>query len=80
MEAESEVGSKEELYPPKKIREALGLKPGRKIRFKVEGNRLIVESIPSIEDLVAMKSTTRISLEEFHRYRRELSRALEEGS
>lgn len=80
LEAESKVGSKEELYPLKKIREALGLKPGRKVRFRVEDNKLIVEPIPTLADLVALKPTTRISLKEFHEHRRELSRAVEQAS
>ena len=79
LEAEGEVGSKHELYPPKKIREALRLRPGRKIRFRVEGEKLIVEVISSIEELIALEPTTTVSLDEFHRHRRELSKAFEAG-
>ncbi len=74
---ESIVGSKEELYPPKKIRRALGLKPGMKVRYTLEGRRLIVEPIPSIHDLLKMEPTVEISLKEFHDHRRELSARLE---
>lgn len=71
------MGSKEELYPPKKIRLALGLKPGMKVRYTLEGRKLIVEPIPSIHDLLKMEPTVEISLKEFHDHRRELSARLE---
>jgi bifunctional DNA-binding transcriptional regulator/antitoxin component of YhaV-PrlF toxin-antitoxin module len=73
----SVVGSKEELYPPKKIRRALGLRPGVKVKYTVEGRKLVVEPIPSLEDLLEMEPTVTISLEEFHNHRRQLSSRLE---
>ena len=42
---EGHVGSKGELYPPKKILEELGLKPGSRVLLKAESGRLIVEPI-----------------------------------
>jgi bifunctional DNA-binding transcriptional regulator/antitoxin component of YhaV-PrlF toxin-antitoxin module len=76
-ESESVVGSKEELYPPKSVRRALNLKPGTKVRYRVEGTRLIVEPIPSVDELAERKPTVTISLKELHRDRRRLSAALE---
>jgi bifunctional DNA-binding transcriptional regulator/antitoxin component of YhaV-PrlF toxin-antitoxin module len=73
----STVGSKEELYPPKKIRRALGLRPGMKVKYTLEGRRLVVEPIPTVEDLLKMEPTVTISLEEFHNHRRQLSSRLE---
>jgi bifunctional DNA-binding transcriptional regulator/antitoxin component of YhaV-PrlF toxin-antitoxin module len=73
----SVVGSKEELYPPKKIRRALGLKPGMKVKYTLEGGKLVVEAVPSLDDLLKMEPTVTISLEEFHAHRRELSSRLE---
>ena len=73
----SVVGSKEELYPPKKIRRALGLRPGMKVKYTLEGRKLVVEPIPSVADLLEMEPTATISLEEFHNHRRQLSSRLE---
>jgi bifunctional DNA-binding transcriptional regulator/antitoxin component of YhaV-PrlF toxin-antitoxin module len=77
--SESVVGSKEGLYPPKDIRRALGLKPGMKVRFKVEGGRMVVEPVPTIRELFKMGTTTSVTLEELRADRRELSRRLEGG-
>ncbi len=76
-ESESVVGSKEELYPPKSVRKALNLKPGTKVRYWVEGSRLIVEPIPTVEELVNRKPTVTITLKELHTERRRLSAELE---
>ncbi len=73
----SVVGSKEELNPPKRIRRALGLKPGMKVRYTLEGRKIVVEPIPSVDDLLAMQPTVTISLEDLHKDRRELSSRLE---
>jgi bifunctional DNA-binding transcriptional regulator/antitoxin component of YhaV-PrlF toxin-antitoxin module len=78
-QSESVVGSKEELYPPKAIRRALGLRPGMKVRFKVEGHRLVVEPIPSVRELMQMEPMTTVTLAELREDRRELSRRLEDG-
>jgi len=75
--AESRVGSKGELFLPKKIREELGLRPHTKVIYKVEGNRLVVEPIPSLEEVLKKQPSVEITLEEFHEFRRELSRRAE---
>ena len=77
MEYEGFVGSKNELYPPKKVREKLGLKPGQKVKFRVEGDRLVVERVPSLEDLLGQEPIVKTTLEEHLRERRRLSRLLE---
>jgi bifunctional DNA-binding transcriptional regulator/antitoxin component of YhaV-PrlF toxin-antitoxin module len=76
-ETVSVVGSKEELHPPKKIRRALGLRPGMKVKYTLEGRKLVVEPIPSLEDLLKMEPTVEISLKEIHDHRRKLSARLE---
>jgi bifunctional DNA-binding transcriptional regulator/antitoxin component of YhaV-PrlF toxin-antitoxin module len=76
-ESESVVGSKEELYPPKSVRRALNLKPGTKVRYRVEGTRLIVEPIPTVVELAERKPTVTITLEEHVGERRRLSARLE---
>ncbi|MBM3898273.1 MAG: AbrB/MazE/SpoVT family DNA-binding domain-containing protein [Thaumarchaeota archaeon] len=75
--AESRVGSKEELFPPKKIREKLGLRAGKKVIYKVEAGRLVVEPVPSLEEVLREPPCIEITVDEFHRFRKELSRTVE---
>ncbi|MDI6690903.1 MAG: AbrB/MazE/SpoVT family DNA-binding domain-containing protein [Candidatus Bathyarchaeota archaeon] len=74
---ESRVGSKGELFPPKEIREKLGLRAHEKVVYKVEDGRLVVEVVPKLEDVLKEPSSVEITLEEFHCFRRELSRKAE---
>lgn len=71
------VGSKGELFPPKKIREALGLKPHMKVVYRVERGRLVVEPVPSLEDVLKEPTAVEITVEEFYEFRRKLSREAE---
>lgn len=73
----SRVGSKGELFPPKKIREKLRLDANTRILYKIEDGRLIVEPVPSLEEVLSEPSVVEITPEEFHRFRRELSRKTE---
>lgn len=75
--AESRVGSKGELFPPKKIREKLGLKPRSKVIYRIEEGKLIVEPIPTLEDVLKEPTLIEITLNEFRNFRRELSRKAE---
>lgn len=74
---ESRVGSKGELFPPKEIREKLGLHAHAKVIYKVEAGRLIVEPVPSLEEVLKEDLPVEITLEEFHKHRKELSRKAE---
>ncbi|MEM2897561.1 MAG: AbrB/MazE/SpoVT family DNA-binding domain-containing protein [Candidatus Bathyarchaeia archaeon] len=74
---ESQVGSKGEFFQPKEIREKLGLTPRTKVVYRVEGERLLVEPIPTIEEVLKESLSIEISLEEFHGFRKELSRNAE---
>ncbi|MDE1854280.1 MAG: AbrB/MazE/SpoVT family DNA-binding domain-containing protein [Thaumarchaeota archaeon] len=76
-ESESVVGSKEELYPPKKLRKILGLRPGVKVRYRIEGRKLLVEPIPSVGALLEADATVTISKGDARAHRRELSSRLE---
>ncbi len=78
MAIEGRVGSKGELFPPKEVREELGLRPGVRVLFKVRDGRLIVEPIPSLEDVLTRPKKVKVSAKEFYEFRRELSRRLEE--
>ncbi|PSO07612.1 hypothetical protein B9Q04_09930 [Candidatus Marsarchaeota G2 archaeon BE_D] len=77
MECEGSVGSKNELYPPKKIREKLGPKPGQRVKFRVEGDRLVVEHVPSLEELLGQGPHVKTTLEEHLKERHRLSHLLE---
>jgi len=74
---ESRVGSKGELFPPKEIRETLGLQPHVKVIYKVVDGRLLVEPVPSLEEVLKEHPSVEITLEEFHALRKELSRKAE---
>jgi len=71
------VGSKGELFPPKYIREKLALKPCTKVLYKIESGRLIVEPIPTIKEVLQENTPVEITLEEFHKQRKELSEKTE---
>jgi AbrB family looped-hinge helix DNA binding protein len=75
--SKSRVGSKGELFPPKEIREKLGLRANVKVIYKVEEGRLVVEPVPNLEDVLREPSSVEITLEKFHGFRRELSRKAE---
>lgn len=73
----AKVGSKGEIFPPKEIREKLGLHPGTEIDIKVEDRKLIVQPVLKVKDLLKEPAQVEITLEEFHKFRRELSRKAE---
>ncbi len=75
--AESRVGSKGEIFPPKRIREKLGLHPQTKVIYKVEDGRLVVEPVPSLAELLKESPAVEISAAEFQKFRRELSKKAE---
>ena len=71
--SESRVGSKGELFPPKEIQKALGLQPHVKVIYRVVDGRLLVEPVPSLEEVLKEPTSVNMSLEELHAFRRELS-------
>lgn len=73
----SRVGSKGELFPPKEIREKLGLRAHVKVIYKIEEGRLLVEPVPNLEDVLKEPPSVEVTLEEFQRFRRELSKKAE---
>jgi len=46
------VGKKGEIYTNKEIRERTDIKPGGLVRAVVEGRRLIIEAVPTVEDVI----------------------------
>jgi len=77
LSIEGRVGSKGELFPPKELREKIGLKPHMKVIYRVQDGKLIVEPIPSIEDVLKEPKPVKISVEEFYKFRKELSKSAE---
>jgi len=45
--------------------------------YKVEDGRLIVEPVPSIEEILKESTIVEVNIEEFHRFRKELSQKAE---
>ncbi|MCW4013719.1 MAG: AbrB/MazE/SpoVT family DNA-binding domain-containing protein [Candidatus Bathyarchaeota archaeon] len=74
---ESRVGSKGELFPPKEIREKLGLKPNTRILYRISEGKLVVEPVPDLEELMSREPVAVISVDEFREDRTELSRKVE---
>jgi bifunctional DNA-binding transcriptional regulator/antitoxin component of YhaV-PrlF toxin-antitoxin module len=74
---QSRVGSKGELFPPKAIREKLGLRACTKIIYKIESGRLIVEPVPTLKEVFKESPQVEITLEEFHKHRKALSKKAE---
>ncbi|MFQ6085723.1 MAG: AbrB/MazE/SpoVT family DNA-binding domain-containing protein [Candidatus Bathyarchaeia archaeon] len=77
MDDEKRVGSKGELFPPKEVREKLGLRPRMKVIYRIEAGRLVVEPIPTVEDVLKEPPVLEIGIGDFHRFRRELSKRAE---
>jgi AbrB family looped-hinge helix DNA binding protein len=73
----TKVGSKGEIFPPKEIREKLGLLPGTELDLEVKDSKLIIKPIPTINDMLKRPSKVEISLEQFHKLRRNLSKKAE---
>lgn len=60
------VGSKGELYPPKKIRDEIGLKPEVQVEFIVTPNgELIIRKIEKLEDILKLKPIAKVKQDEF---------------
>ncbi|MFW9915158.1 MAG: hypothetical protein ACFFGZ_06060 [Candidatus Thorarchaeota archaeon] len=77
VEDEGKVGSKGELFPSKKIREAVGLSKDQRVKYSVINGRLIVERIPDPVELFSRPAKVIISREEIKKDRRQLSEELE---
>jgi len=74
---QSRVGSKGELFPPKKIRLKLGLKPKTRVIYRIREGVLVVEPIPQLEDVLKQSSALEVSIDELHDLRKELSKKAE---
>ena len=59
------IGSKGEIFPPKEVREYLGLKKDQAILMKVYSNRIIVQKIDSLEEILSKPTDVKISYHVF---------------
>ncbi len=60
------VGSKGELYPPKKIREKVGLQPEMEIEFIISPNGdLLIRKVEKLEDILNLEPIARVTQKEF---------------
>lgn len=57
------VGKKGEIYTNKDLREKMGIREGGKVRAIIEGKKLVIEAIPSLEDML-QNPIVHISVEE----------------
>lgn len=67
------VGSKGEIFPPKEIREKLGLKSNQPIILSVHNDMLIVRKLKSTEEILQEPAKVTISYHAFKQFRKELS-------
>jgi len=72
------VGSKGELFPPKKIREKIGLKEGERVLYRIVQGKLMVEKIASFEEILEKPAKITLTAEELKEDRRQLSKEAEE--
>jgi len=78
LESVGKVGSKGELFPPKEIREKLNLRPNTRVLYRERQGILMVEPIPTLEELLSEPPVAMVTLEELRAFRSELSRRAEE--
>lgn len=47
------VGEKGEIYTNDSLRKMVGIRKGGKVRARVSGDKLVIEPLPSLEELLA---------------------------
>ena len=73
----TKVGSKGEIFPPKEIREKLGLEPDQPIILHVQGDKLIIRKVHSIEEIFKSPPKVKISYHAWKQFKEELSEEYE---
>ncbi|HUV34979.1 MAG TPA: AbrB/MazE/SpoVT family DNA-binding domain-containing protein [Candidatus Desulfaltia sp.] len=66
------------MFPPKEIRERLNLKPNTRVLYRENRGVLMVEPVPTLEELLSEPPVMEVTLEELRDLRSELSRRAEE--
>jgi len=72
MSVKGIVGKKGELFPPKEIRDMIGLKSGGKVIYRVENSKLVVEPVPDLLTAIKMPKFAKTTVKEFEKERKEL--------
>ena len=78
MSVKGVVGKKGELFPPKGIRELIGLKSGGKVIYRVEQSKLIVEPVPDLVTALKLPKFAKTTVKEFEKERKELAEDVSE--
>jgi AbrB family looped-hinge helix DNA binding protein len=71
------IGSKGEIFTPKKIRKKLGLEPNQSILMTVHQDKLIIRKLNSIEDILKTPSKVKISYHAWKQFKEQLSEEYE---
>jgi AbrB family looped-hinge helix DNA binding protein len=72
------VGKRQEIYLPREVRKALGIKPGDRLVATIKGDgEIVLKRVASPLELLKKKAGGSITLKEDIAMRREISRALE---
>ena len=67
------VGKKGEIYFPIKFRKMIGLRPGDRVRVRVEGDKIILEKEKDVEDLLG-DYVLKVSAEEVEKISEEIQK------
>jgi len=71
------IGSKGEIFPPKKIREKLGLTPNQPILMTIHRDKLIIRKLHSIENILSTPPKAKISYHAWKQFKDELTEEIE---
>lgn len=71
------IGSKGEIFPPKEIREELGLEKNQPIIITVHNKQLIIRKLYSLEELMAQPPKVTISRQAWKEFRKQLAKDAE---
>jgi bifunctional DNA-binding transcriptional regulator/antitoxin component of YhaV-PrlF toxin-antitoxin module len=71
------VGSKGELFPPKKMREKIGLKRGQRVLYRIVNGNLIVEKITAFDEIISKPTKVTVTLKELKEEREKLAKDTE---
>jgi len=71
------IGSKGEIFPPKAIREKLGLKPDQPILLSLHNDNLIIRKLYSIEEILKTPPKIKISYHAWKQFKEQLNEEYE---
>jgi AbrB family looped-hinge helix DNA binding protein len=71
------IGSKGEIFPPKEVREKLGLEKNQKILLTIQNDSILIRKIYSIEEILEEPEKVTISYHALREIKNELGADLE---